>query len=65
MMVKIGKDFSCGCRVSGGHWFLCSKHEIKLIDLLHEPETNTVSDVVRDGKGNVIGFKNERPMKVK
>jgi len=26
----VGRDFKCGCRCSGGHWFLCAKHEAEL-----------------------------------
>lgn len=57
----MGTDFECGCRVSGA-WYLCSKHEVKLIGILDE-DTNTISEVVRDKKGNITGFVNERPMK--
>ena len=30
----------------------------------YDYEQNTISDVVRDKKGTIIGFKNERPMKL-
>lgn len=64
-MVKMGKDFNCGCRVSGG-WYLCHKHEDILIALLIEfdpDHINTISDIVQDKKGKTIKYVNERPMK--
>lgn len=33
----MGTDFECGCRLSGS-WFLCEKHEIKLIAILDEAD---------------------------
>lgn len=59
----MGTDFKCGCRVSGA-WYLCRKHEDKIIELIakDEVENNTVSDVVRDKKGSIKKFINERPM---
>lgn len=60
----MGQDFKCGCRVSGS-WYLCEKHELVLINLITEAELNsenTISDVVRDKKGNVIKFINKRSM---
>lgn len=32
----MGIDYECGCRQSGGHWFLCNKHEQTLEDELVE-----------------------------
>lgn len=61
----MGTDFKCGCRVSGA-WYLCKKHEAELIILISKAEMeheNTISDVVRNGKGNIKKFVNERPMK--
>lgn len=63
----MGEDFKCGCRVSGA-WYLCKKHESKLIEMITEFEfnkkfyRNTISDVIRDSKGNIKKFVNERPM---
>jgi len=34
----MGSDFKCGCRASGSKWFLCNKHESKLIGELEEYE---------------------------
>lgn len=59
----MGNEFKCGCRVSAGHWFLCKRHESVFIDMLHKPETNTVSDIVQDKQGKTIKYVNERPMK--
>lgn len=62
----MGTDFKCGCRTSLGAWYICKKHESKLIELLARAELNkenTISDVVRNGKGNIKKFVNERPMK--
>ena len=56
----MGTDFKCGCRVSGS-WYLCNKHEARLIGILDE-EDNTISDVVRNKKGKIKKFVNERPM---
>lgn len=36
---KMGTDFKCGCRVSGG-WYLCKEHEIVLINLIAQSELN-------------------------
>lgn len=30
----MGQDFCCACRTSGGHWFLCHKHEQEMLDRL-------------------------------
>ena len=30
----MGFDFCCGCRISGGHWFLCPSHESYFIKKL-------------------------------
>lgn len=60
----MGTDFKCGCRVSGA-WYLCKEHEIALINLIAQAELNienTISNVVRDKKGNIKKFVNERPM---
>lgn len=65
VVVTIGEDFKCGCRCSMGRWFLCDKHESELIYIIEKAElnkSNTISDVVRNGKGNVKKFVNERPM---
>jgi len=32
----MGTDFGCGCRASGGAWYLCKKHEN---NLFHKLET--------------------------
>jgi hypothetical protein len=34
----MGQDWSCGCRISMGHWFLCKNHENLLIEVLSEDE---------------------------
>ena len=34
----MGKDFKCGCRYSLGHWFLCDKHRLELVEKLEEVE---------------------------
>ena len=34
----MGEDWSCGCRVSMGHWFLCQNHEFILLVMLEEDE---------------------------
>ena len=63
-MVKIGSNFKCGCRVSGS-WYLCKKHEADLISLISEAElnsVNTIADVIRNKKGRIKKFINERPM---
>lgn len=28
----MGMDFICGCRLSSGHWFLCSDHEKMILN---------------------------------
>lgn len=48
----MGEDFKCGCRVSFGHWFLCSKHE----DMIIEEEINTESDLSNINLHRVIMF---------
>lgn len=61
----MGVDFKCGCRVSGG-WYLCKKHESKLIGILDLDELNTestISDIVQDKNGKTLRYINERPMK--
>ena len=32
----MGTDYECGCRQSGGHWFLCNKHKTILENELKE-----------------------------
>jgi hypothetical protein len=39
----MGFDYKCGCRLSGGHWFLCDKHEDKLMEDLEEVEEEPVT----------------------
>ena len=34
----MGEDWSCGCRLSMGHWFLCQNHESILLEMLEEVE---------------------------
>ena len=59
----MGTDFKCGCRVSGG-WYLCEKHENKLIEILDlEQNESTISDIVQDKKGRTLRYINKRPMK--
>ncbi len=62
----MGTDFKCGCRTSGGHWFLCKKHERDLLNSIERADlerSNTISDIVQDKKGRTIKYVNERPMK--
>lgn len=61
----MGTDFKCGCRNSGGHWFLCDKHELDLLNAIQNADlrtVNTISDIVQDKKGRTRKYINERPM---
>ena len=52
-------EIEYGCKI-------CHKKS-KLIDIIREdlePNTSTISDVIYNKKGTIIGFKNERPMKL-
>lgn len=62
----MGTDYNCGCRRSLDRWYLCEKHETALLNAIEMAELNkenTISDVVRNGKGNIKKFVNERKMK--
>jgi|TARA_B100002003_G_C13869536_1_gene425266 hypothetical protein len=60
----MGNDYDCGCRRDiYGKWTLCDKHEVEFESKLEPINDNTIADVVRNKKGKIKKFVNERPMR--